>query len=159
MTWNSNPSFGPRDCILNVYSVLKVTKGTATYMFTYGDPGRVRSLNQSCALVVFFFFFFFPLSLKAGPQVVLGICLFALTSSFQACLQTTFPEIHRSQVASPSGQPVGGTCTKIVFPPVSTKAVLLESSRTFLLLHPPRPHPLSHPHPSHPHRTTGSLVW
>lgn len=85
---------------------------------------------------------------------MLGICLFALTSSFQACLQTTFPEIHRSQVASPSGRPVGGTCTKIVFPPVSTKAALLESSRTSPLLHPPRPHSLSHPHPSRPPQGT-----
>ena len=71
----------------------RAVTGTATYMFTYVDPGRGWGPSQSRALVVVVFF----LSLKAGPQVALGICLFALTSSFQACLQTTFPRIHRTK--------------------------------------------------------------
>ena len=54
---------------------------------------------------------------------MLGIRLFAPTSSFHASLQTAFPRFH-CQLAPGSFQPVEGTGTKIFLTPISRKTLL-----------------------------------
>lgn len=85
--------------------------------------GRGWVPDQSCSLLLLF------LSLKAGPQTVLGICLFAPTSSLHAALHTAFPRFH-CQLAPGLLQPVEGSGTTTFFPPISRKTLLPD----------PRPH-------------------
>lgn len=165
-----NPAFGPRACILTSTLVLKATKGTGLSQgpqhtcSPYVDPGRGwgpgPKPRPGCSL-----------SLKAGPQVVLGICLLALTSSSMLAFKLPFPGSLEVQVSQWEA-----LAPRQFVHPSAQKSRGSESSPP----EPPLPPPATPPTPSHPapplppqlpsgvllplqgslfHRTTGSLVW